>query len=134
MSTYRFSVASIFVCGLLFGAADEAVAQWRYNDLTARTGAPLAGGNPMGYSVHWEPSQHVVYRGTDGHVHELYWRGTGWARNDLTIRTGAPLTDSDPVGYTYVTSQERSQHVVFRSSDNHIREFWWKGQAGITTT
>jgi hypothetical protein len=46
-------------------------------DLTALASAPLAAGDPSAYRVASEGcAQHVVYRGTDGHLHELRWGGS----------------------------------------------------------
>ena len=46
-------------------------------DLTALASAPLAAGDPSAYRVASEGcAQHVVYRGTDGHIHELRWGGS----------------------------------------------------------
>jgi hypothetical protein len=48
---------------------------WHHNDLVLATGAPIAVGDPAGYQWDKPPgSQHVVYRGADGHIHEL-WLG-----------------------------------------------------------
>jgi hypothetical protein len=35
------------------------------------TGAPGAAGDPTGYTWNVDSTQHVVYRGGDGHIHEL---------------------------------------------------------------
>jgi hypothetical protein len=37
---------------------------WHWSDLTSATGAPLAGGSPVGYVLEAEGTQHVVYRAT----------------------------------------------------------------------
>jgi hypothetical protein len=46
---------------------------WHYTDATADAGAPGAAGDPSGYMFDAQGTQHVVYRGGDGHIHELYW-------------------------------------------------------------
>jgi hypothetical protein len=43
----------------------------RRGDLTAVTGAQDAAGDPAGYA--FDGTQHVVYRGIDGHIYELWW-------------------------------------------------------------
>jgi hypothetical protein len=43
-------------------------------DLTAEAGAPNATGTPSGFTVESERSQRVVYRGSDGQVHEIRWQ------------------------------------------------------------
>ena len=42
-------------------------------DLTLEALAPPAAGRPTAFTVDGPNSQHVVYRGTDGHVHEIRW-------------------------------------------------------------
>jgi hypothetical protein len=63
-----------------------------------------------------------VYRGTDNHIHELYWNGT-WNTNDLTADTNAVAAAGDPNGYMF--NAQGTQHVVYRGTDNHIHELWW---------
>ncbi|HEV8555494.1 MAG TPA: hypothetical protein VGR06_03745, partial [Actinophytocola sp.] len=59
-------------------------AGWARNDLTAAAGgAPLAAGDPAGYTWDVDKTQHNVYRGFDNHVHEL-WFNNAWHHNDLT--------------------------------------------------
>ena len=94
---------------------------WHRNDLTAATGAPAAAGDPAGYTLA-STTQHVVYRGTDNHIHELWWDNNGWHHGDLTAATGSPAATGDPAGYTLAST---TQHVVYRGTDNHIHELWW---------
>lgn len=42
-------------------------------DLTAAYDAPAAADRPAYYATATAPHQHVGYRGTDGHIHELLW-------------------------------------------------------------
>ncbi len=69
-----------------------------------------------------DSTQHVVYRGIDGHIHELWYNGA-WHHNDLTDAADAPAAVGDPSGYTW--SADRTEHVVYRSSDGHIHELWF---------
>jgi hypothetical protein len=65
--------------------------------------------------------QHVVFQGTDGHIHELRWSSDPtpqWHDKDLSEKTGAPSAFSDPMGYVFANLQ----HVVFRGADGHIHE------------
>ena len=65
---------------------------WVDNDLTeAAGGAPLADGDPTGYTWDADHSQHVVYHGMDNHIHELFFQAsTGvWAQNGLTSAVSA---------------------------------------------
>ena len=99
---------------------------WHHNDLTtASAGAPIAAGNPAGYTWSVDKTQHVVYRGTDNHIHEL-WFNTQWHQNDLTNASGGPPpAASDPTGYTW--DVDSTQHVIYRGTDGHIHELWFKG-------
>lgn len=98
---------------------------WHYwGNLTAQTGAPKAAGDPRGYVFVPQDTQHVVYQGVDGHIHELWW-DTIWHHNDLTTRTGAPAAGSDPIGYIFGYLSD-TQHVVYNSADHHIIELVWQ--------
>jgi hypothetical protein len=99
---------------------------WNLNNLTLAAGAPvLAASIPAGYTWDVDSTQHVVYRGTDNHIHEL-WFNSQWNHNDLTVAAGAPLAVGDPAGYTW--DVDHTQHVVYRGTDNHIHELWFNGQ------
>jgi hypothetical protein len=45
---------------------------WNHNDLTHASGGSGAAGDPAGYTWDVDSTEHVVYRGTDGHIHELW--------------------------------------------------------------
>ena len=51
----------------------DAAHGWSTGDLTAVSQAPQASGDPVGFAYEPRASQHVFYRGADGHVHELRW-------------------------------------------------------------
>src|SRR2546429_5957116 len=42
-------------------------------------------GDPTGYVTEFAGTQHVVYRGKDQHVHELWGGAAGWQENILKI-------------------------------------------------
>ncbi|BCA56935.1 hypothetical protein W02_40750 [Nitrospira sp. KM1] len=96
---------------------------WHHNDLTVAASAPPATGDPAGYMFDAQGTQHVVYRGTDNHIHELWWDNDGWHHNDLTAAASAPPATGDPAGYMF--DAQGTQHVVYRGTDNHIHELWW---------
>jgi hypothetical protein len=110
---------------------------WHHNDLTAATGAPLPGprggvnpaGTPTGYAFTAQGTQHVVYRGDDSHIYELWWDFHGWHYNDLTTAAGAPLAGQDGAGggdpTGYIFDAQGTQHVFYVGSDQHIHELWW---------
>src|SRR4029077_2969597 len=66
---------------------------------------------------------HVVYRGTDDRIHELWGSPGSWNYNPI----GAAFTKAkgDPVGY--VTESYGSQHVVYRGENDQVVELWWWG-------
>jgi hypothetical protein len=100
---------------------------WHYwGKPTQLTGAPLASGDPAGYVFDAQNTEHVVYLGVDGHIHEL-WRisGGAWNHNDLIARTGAPPAASDPVGYVF-DYFAGTQHVAYTSTDRHVVELSWE--------
>ncbi|MFC0430528.1 hypothetical protein [Kutzneria buriramensis] len=99
-------------------------AGWARSDLTAVAGAPLAAGDPAGYTWDVDSTEHNVYRGYDLHIHELWFNGA-WHHNDLTNATSAPFASSDPIGYTW--SIDKTEHVVYRGLDGHIHELWFNG-------
>ena len=106
---------------------------WRTGDLTqlARDSAgpgqevPDAAGDPMAYLTDFDDTARVVYRGEDGHIHELWLRPTGppWRHSDLTAAAGAPLAAGDPAAY--VTDFDHTARVVYRGEDGHIHELWY---------
>ena len=98
---------------------------WNTDDLMAQTGAVFTAGDPNGYMFDAQGTQHVVYRGDEGHVHELWWDGQ-WHTENLTGMTNAVRCLGDPSGYVFVA--QGTQHVVYRGTDNHIHELWWNDQ------
>jgi hypothetical protein len=105
--------------------------QWHKNNLTlAAGGAPLASGNPAAYTWAVDATQHVFYRGTDRHMHEL-WFKTQWSHVDISLASNAspPLVgDVNPSCYTW--DVDKSQHVVYRGTDSHIHELWFRANEG----
>ncbi|WP_199178121.1 Dot/Icm T4SS effector Zinc-dependent metalloprotease LegP [Mycobacterium hubeiense] len=91
-------------------------------DLTAAAGAPAAVGNPSSYYVPAENTKHVIYRSSDGRLHEIWWYpGAAPGYSDLTAFAGAPLAADDPAGFT----ENGHQHVAYRGTDNRIYEMRW---------
>jgi hypothetical protein len=95
---------------------------WGHYDLTAATGAPEPFSDPWGYAFEAERRQHVVFLGSDRHLHELAISigDDAWGHYDLTAATGAPQIAGAPIGYAF--EAERRQHVFYRDVDNHIQE------------
>lgn len=97
---------------------------WRHNDLVAAAAAPAAASDPSGYTWDADKTQHVVYRGTDAHVHELWFNGA-WHHNDLTVAGAGTPAAGKPCGYTW--DVDKTQHVVCRGTDAHIHELFFNG-------
>ena len=69
-------------------------------------------------------TQHVMYRGIDSDIHELWWIN-GWNTDDLTAATTPQARHGDPVGYMF--EAQGTQHVMYRGIDSDIHELWWNG-------
>jgi hypothetical protein len=100
---------------------------WHFNDLTvAAAGSLLADSDPNGYVFDSQGTQHVNYRGPQGHIYELWNDGTAWHfGGDLTAIVGSLAAAVDPHGYVFAA--QNTQHVNYRGIDNHIYELWWDG-------
>jgi hypothetical protein len=99
-------------------------------DLSAGVVAPLALGDPSTSFDTTRGTNIVMYRGTDGHVHSLYWSTGGTAHDNLSASAGAPQAQGDAV--PYYTSHNDMQQVVYQGVDGRIHELWWVGQAAVT--
>ena len=86
----------------------------------------LAHGTPVALTS-WahQKYQHVVYISADRHIHELYFPigGGRWHQNDLTATVGAAPAIRGSALTSWV--DQRYQHVVYVSSDRHIRELYF---------
>ncbi len=101
-------------------------AKWVNNDLTTFSGGGVlpAPGSPL--AAYWgsDSSQHVLFIGTDGHVHELYIHpGAAWVNNDLTVFAGGTLPAPGSALHAYWGS-DSSQHVNFIGTDGHVHELY----------
>jgi hypothetical protein len=103
--------------------------RWLHTDLTATTHAPAGVAALAGYTWAIDETQHVVYQGADGRLHELWFRQDGgWRHCDLTAATGAPACDGDLIGYAW--DVDKTQHVVYRGTDAHLHELWFRQDGG----
>ncbi len=99
---------------------------WDHNPIGEITWAPPAAGDAIGYAWEKDKTQHVVYRGTDNQIHELWCRGGKWGHNPVGQVTGAAPAASDPAGYSW--ENDGTQHIVYRGVDNQIHEIWYRDQ------
>jgi microsomal dipeptidase-like Zn-dependent dipeptidase len=103
----------------------ESGAQWAVGDLRAVPGAVPSTSDPHGYCG--AGIQHVVYRGGDGYIWELWWSADrGWSVGTLHLTPGAQVAVGRPCGYI----NSGDQHVVYRGLDRHIHELWWSHAGG----
>jgi hypothetical protein len=96
---------------------------WHHTDLSAAAGAPPAAGSPRAYVFYEQGTEHALYLGGDGHIHELWSNPSGWHHNDLTVAAHAPLASDDPAGCALRSNS--LQHVGYRGVDGHIHELLW---------
>jgi hypothetical protein len=102
---------------------------WHFKNLMNEAqGAPpaMSSAAPTAFAFEAEQTQHVLYRASDNHIHELYWNGS-WNHNDLTNNTGAPNISGQAYGWEFVTGGR--QQVVFMGADNLVH-LLTRGYAG----
>jgi hypothetical protein len=108
-----------------------------YADLTKAAqdngyNAPNAVGNPSAY-VNPQGTNIVVYRGTDGHIWDLYWDSGAVVAENITGFTGSPVAGGDPFVY-YIPAYDLNQ-IVYREGPagaGRLIELFWQGAAATT--
>jgi FG-GAP-like repeat len=102
-----------------------------HSDLTAlAASAPNALGDPSPYVDTTRGTSIVPYRGSDGHVHTVYWDTGAVGHDNLSSVAGSPPALGDPFGY--YTAHNDSHQVVYRGGNGHLYELWWVGIAPVT--
>ena len=110
--------------------------QWQYGGaLNVKSNAPTATGTPSGFTWESDKTQHIVYRGSDSEIHELWFKHGMMGKAEWTYggalnkKVGAPSAAGDPLGYTW--DEDHSMHVIYRGVDNNVHEVWFnKGMGG----
>jgi hypothetical protein len=103
-------------------------AGWKMRDLSKDAGAPKAAGSPDAFYWPGTKSQHVVYRGSDDNVHELFLEPNGkWSHNNLTDSAKAPKAAGEPSAY--LEDQNNTQHVVYRTEEGDVIQLYSKYKA-----
>jgi len=103
---------------------------WEYGgSLTAKISAPPAAGNPDAFAWEGDNTQHIVYRATDGNIHEIFYKRDlthhGWEYGGaLSTKVGAPAAAGRPWGYVW--ERDKTQHIVYRTPDGNIQEIFYK--------
>ncbi|GAB3581884.1 hypothetical protein GCM10027406_23900 [Leifsonia lichenia] len=102
---------------------------WQHNDLTVAGHAPNTQSAPFGFETHYDGTQRVVYRGRDSHIHQLSNSTNGWHDIDISAATGSPATSAiaAPTGYSF--EAQGTAHVLARTEDGHILEYWQDASA-----
>ena len=97
---------------------------WDKKALKTPANAPLAVGSPVAFLLDGQ-NRHLLYRGKQGHLHELYQPGSAtsddiWKHTDLTSLLQLPSTSGDPS----VVIVGNVPHVVFVDKMAHPHELW----------
>jgi hypothetical protein len=96
-----------------------------HDNLSGTAQAPGAsGGDPVGYYDAATDTHHVIYRTSNGHLHELWWKGVEPVkyRGDLTAMASAPPAEGQPSAFV---GGNGTNIVIYRSADGHIRSLFW---------
>ena len=95
-------------------------------DLIAAAGSPGAAADPACWFVPATGIKHVVYVGTDGHLHDLAWApGSGtpvWT--DLTAYAVAPQAVPERVS-AFADPGSAVCRVLYRAADQEVHEIRW---------
>ena len=99
---------------------------WSHAIPVNRSDIPAVVGAPSGYTWAVDNTQHIVFRGNDNNIHELWFaRGLGWNYNNLTIASGVPQANAITEPWGYVWAKDKTQHVIYRDRNFHIQELWF---------
>lgn len=98
-------------------------------DATVLAHARPALGDPAAYLDTTRGRNIVVFRGTDGHVYDIYWSIGDLECEDLSGFAGTPPAADDPVAY--YTARTDTHQVTYRTADGQLYELWWVGEAPV---
>jgi hypothetical protein len=101
----------------------ERVHRPRRSDL-ASGGAPLPVSKATAYFNPSDATDHVLYKSSNNHVHELAWTTCAVTHTDLTTVSRAPISAGDPAGYVF--SLDGTQHVVYRDFNGLLHDLDWR--------
>jgi hypothetical protein len=90
--------------------------------ILGETTPPDAAGKASGYVFWPQGAQHVVYRGTDGAVHDVWWTENGWFHTDASGAADADAASADPHGYPL---NDQHEHCVAYCAGAKLVELSW---------
>ncbi len=89
----------------------------------------LAASDPSGFAFEKHNSANVIYRASDGHIHQVFWDPSGWHDGNLTQLSGVATGPGQPVAlgvpHSFAFQALNDAIVVYRASDNHIDQLYW---------
>jgi hypothetical protein len=101
---------------------------WRWNDLTALTGAPLAlhylEGTLIGFDAPEFGAKDYAYVAQNRHIIELSYWGNSWHVNDLTALTGAPSPVGNMTLVGFDSPQYGSRQYAYIDGNYHLEEIY----------
>jgi hypothetical protein len=86
-----------------------------HDNLSGTAGAPSAAGDPVGYYMPPDNTHHVIYRTSDGNLHELNSLGVTPIKDGGNLTKDAPKAAGDPTAFANAAGLN---FVVYRSKDN----------------
>lgn len=87
--------------------------------------AVKAASDPSIYLDNVSGMQVVLYRGTDGQVHSLYWSTGAVGHDALGSAAHAPKAAGKPMGFM---AKDGTHHVIYRAEKGHLHALYWAGQ------
>ena len=112
---------------------EDSTGHWRHVDVSNKASATgfLSSGDPAAFAITGK-SQHVVYRGTEGHIHMLLYEDTTghWRHVDVSDKAGATGFPPAPGAPAAFAIANKSQHVVYRGADGHIHMVLYESSTG----
>jgi hypothetical protein len=100
---------------------------WEHNVPSAGQVAVAPGTSPTSWYTPTENVQHVAYVGTDGQIHECFFRigGTsGWEHNVPSAGQVAVAPGTSPT--SWFTPPENIQHIAYVGTDGQIHECFFR--------
>ena len=83
---------------------------------------PRAVGQPSCYVFVPQGAQHVVYRGPDCSIHDVWWTPNGWFHTNASAAAGSEPAAGDPHGYPL---DDQHMHCVAYYAERKLLELSW---------